>query len=109
MKKFLFPLTMLLCILLPFSAALAEEPPIACQNCGNTDLKWFTLASDGKDMHAKFCEPCYTIVGKSEPCEPIPGSATCISPERCKVCGYSLTTTLSPDPDAHTWSAPWYS
>lgn len=108
-KKHLFALTMLLCILLPFSIAWADEPPLSCNSCGNTDLEWFTLASsDGKDMHARFCEPCYAMVGASEPCEPIPGSATCTSPERCKVCGFRMTTSLSPNPDAHAWGTPQY-
>lgn len=101
---------MLLCILLTFSVSSADEESIACPTCGNTDLKWFTLAtSDGRDAHSRFCEPCYTMIsGTMEYCTPIEGSATCVTAPRCQVCGYSMSTTLQPDPDAHFWSDPQY-
>lgn len=43
------------------------------------------------------------MVGPSEQCEPLPGSATCSAPEKCKVCGFLLTTSGKPDPNAHNW------
>jgi len=110
MKKFLFTLTMLVCILLTISAAYAAERPDACPDCGNTNLGWFPLALDGnKDAHSLYCEPCYSLVGEfMELCEPTPGTATCVDAPICKVCKYSMSMGLSPDPDAHNWRAPQY-
>lgn len=109
MKKYLFSLAIVFCVLLLCSSSLAEETPLACHKCGNTDLEWFTLTSgDGLDYHVRFCETCYMMVGEKELCVPLPGSATCTGPERCKICGFRLTSSMSPDPDAHTWENPSY-
>lgn len=109
MKKFLFALSILFCSMLIFSVTLASDSTLACDKCGNTDLGWFPLSGNGQDFHVRFCEACYIMVGPSEPCEPLPGSATCSAPERCKVCGFLLTTSGKPDPNVHNWETPQYS
>lgn len=100
---------LLLCCVLPATAAHAEgtgELLEVCPLCGGTEIEWFTLAtSDGRDAHAQFCVPCYSLIGGTmEYCEPDWDSATCLNPPKCVVCGYAMTTSLQPDPDKHAWS-----
>lgn len=104
MKKFLFTLAMLLCILLPFSFACADEMLDACPYCGNTDWEWYSMFSeDGDDVHHQACFSCYSIFGKMELCTPIPGSATCMDAAKCVVCRGAMWASAPADPNAHSW------
>ena len=110
MKRFLLSLAMLLCILQLASVATAEGHATVCPDCGNTELSWYSVAMpDGKDAHRRYCKPCYVLVGGyTEICTPIEGSATCVSAPRCQVCGFAMSTSLKPDPNAHAWREPTY-
>ncbi len=97
-------------------AAYAEsvgEMVDACPNCGGTDIGWFPIyTEDGKDAHHQCCWACEMIIGGYEYCEPDLETATCVDPPLCVVCGVSMSGTMQPDPDKHTWSDPqyiWYS
>ena len=88
------------------ATGLSTDPSdFICEQCGNPGDGWFPFASEGKDMHAPYCEECYVFVGEyEEVCTPAEGTATCLIPARCSVCNTPMTESQSPDPDAHKWS-----
>jgi len=102
MKKFLISLTMLLCILLLFSVAFAEEAPDICIECGDTARIFTPYISGTDNYHQLRCATCYTPIGMGEKCTPIAGTATCELGPKCEVCGFHGGSSATYDLSNHT-------
>ena len=109
-KLFLALLTTLL-LLLAATTALAVSPSdYNCPLCGEPCTEWYSYQSgDGTiSVHSPACYICNTFVWDTEfLCTPAEGTATCISPALCSVCGSPIWIGSAPDPNAHGDISRW--
>ncbi len=109
-KLFLALLTTLL-LLLAATTALAVSPSdYNCLVCGEPCTEWYSYFNqDGTaSLHSPACYICYTFVWDTEfLCTPAEGTATCILPAVCSVCGDLDWAGSAPDPNAHGDMSRW--
>ena len=112
MKKMFLALLTTLLLLLAATTALAVSPSdYNCLVCGEPCTEWYSYnGEDGTvSVHAPACYICYAIVWDTVfPCTPAEGTATCISPARCSICGSPDWIGSAPDPNAHGDMSRWF-
>ena len=111
MKKMFLALLTTLLLLLAATTALAVSPSdYNCPLCGEPCTEWYSYHSgDGTtSLHSPACYICYTFVWDVEfICTPAEGTATCLYPARCSVCGSLDLLGSAPDPNAHVDMSRW--
>lgn len=110
-KKLFLALLTALVLLLAVTTALAVSPSdYNCPLCGEPCTEWYGYFSqDGTaSLHSPACYICYTFVWDVEfLCTPAEGTATCLYPAVCSVCGSLDPLGSAPDPNAHVDMSRW--